>query len=74
MEDNKYESLYYSLNALYQSTIAEGKASKIINGGKLSYSERCNMIKEAEFLAWYKKELEDLNGRLYERLFEKASN
>ena len=74
MEDNKYESLYYSLNALYQSTIAEGKASKIINGGKLSYSERCNMIKEAEFLDWYKKELEYLNGRLYERLFEKASN
>ncbi len=74
MEGCKYESLFYSLNALYQSSIAQNKASKIINGGKLSYGERRNMVKESEFLAWYKNELENLNCQLYEKLFEKASN
>lgn len=74
MEGCKYESLFYSLNALYQSSIAQNKASKIINGGKLSYGERRNMVKESEFLAWYKNELENLNCQLYEKLFEKASS
>ena len=32
------------------------------------------MVKESEFLAWYKNELENLNCQLYEKLFEKASS
>ncbi len=73
-EGNRYESLFYSLSALYQTTIAEGKASKIINGGKLSRNEKSNMIKEAEFLAWYKGELEGINKDICGKLFDKAAN
>ena len=74
VENCQHESLFYSLNALYQTTIAQNKAIKILNGGKLSNSEREQMIKETEFLNSYKGELEDINKNIYAKLFDKASN
>lgn len=72
-EDNKYESLFYSLCALYQTTIAKNKADKILGANKLSPCEKQSMIKESEFLSGYTEELASINGRMYERLFKKAS-
>ena len=72
-EDNKYESLFYSLCALYQTTIAKNKADKILGANKLSPCEKQSMIKESEFLSGYNERLASINGRMYERLFKKAS-
>lgn len=73
LEGAKFESLFYSLSALYQSTVARTKAQKALSNGKLSQTEKERMIREEEFLNGYVNDLCALNYSIYEKLFKKAS-
>ena len=72
LEGAKFESLFYSLSALDQSTVARTKAQKALSKGKLSQTEKERMIREEEFLNGNVNDLCAINNSINEKLFKKV--